>query len=105
MEVYVGTSGWSYSWNEGGDFTWFIENSGLNTVELNASYYLFPFPNQIKSWAERGSSIRWSIKVNRLVTHQFKFSDKGLNNWSKFKRLFEPLDEYVDFYLFQLPPA
>jgi uncharacterized protein YecE (DUF72 family) len=38
MEVYVGTSGWAYGWNEGGNLEWFVGNAGLNAVELNASY-------------------------------------------------------------------
>jgi len=39
MEVFVGKSGWYYDWNENKNLDWFIQNSGLNTVELNASYY------------------------------------------------------------------
>ncbi len=105
MRVYVGTSGWMYDWNPDG-FQWYIDNSGLNAVELNASFYRFPFPNQVKSWAKktRRVNLRWSVKVNRFITHVFMFNEKALNTWDKFKRLFTPLDTYVDFYLFQLPP-
>ncbi|RLI98826.1 MAG: DUF72 domain-containing protein, partial [Candidatus Aenigmatarchaeota archaeon] len=70
MQVFVGTSGWAYGWNPNG-FDWYIKNSGLNSVELNASFYRFPFPNQVKSWARKtkefNPSLRWSIKVNRLI--------------------------------------
>lgn len=104
MEVLVGTSGWMYSWNSGGNLDWYLDNSGLNTVELNASFYRFPFPNQVKSWAAKGGKLRWAIKVNRLITHQFKFSEKGLSSWQKFNDLFKPLEANIDFYLFQLPP-
>ena len=104
MKFYVGTSGWRYFWNKEGSFKWFVENSGLNAVELNASFYCFPFPNMIRSWARNGRSLRWSIKVNRLITHQFKFGDKALELWRKFRNLFSPMDELIDFYLFQLPP-
>ena len=38
MEVYVGTSGRAYGWNEGGNLDWFVGNAGLNAVELNAGY-------------------------------------------------------------------
>jgi len=108
MKVYVGTSGWMYSWNPDG-FDWFIKNSGLNAIELNASFYRFPFPNQVKSWKRKteqfNPSLRWSIKVNRLITHVFKFSERTLSTWKKFENLFKPLSEHVDFFLFQLPPS
>ena len=104
MQIFVGTSGWSYSWNEGGNFDWFIQNSNLNAVELNASFYRFPFPSHIKSWAKKGKNLRWAIKVNQLITHVFKFSEKAYNTWIKFKSLFKELDDVIDFYLFQTPP-
>ncbi|MEM2341686.1 MAG: DUF72 domain-containing protein [Candidatus Bathyarchaeia archaeon] len=103
MEIYVGTSGWVYIWNEGGNLDWYIKNSGLNAVELNASFYRFPFPNAVKSWRAKGERLRWSIKVNRLITHTFKFNERALERWWKFKDLFEPMDHLIDFYLFQLP--
>lgn len=104
MQIFVGTSGWYYSWNEGGNFEWFVENSGLNAIELNASFYRFPFPSNIKSWSEKGKSLRWAIKVNKLITHVFKFSERAKETWKKFERLFKPLDDVIDFYLFQTPP-
>ncbi len=104
MKIFVGTSGWMYDWNPDG-FDWYMMQSGLNAVELNASFYRFPFRNQVSSWAKKGSSIRWSIKVNRLITHVYKFSDKGFNVWNKFKELFDLMNPLIDFYLFQLPPS
>ena len=49
MQLYVGTSGWSYDWNADG-FDWYMKNSNLNSAELNASFYHFPFLNMISSW-------------------------------------------------------
>lgn len=105
LECYVGTSGWFYSWNEGGSLDWYVSNSGLNAVELNASFYRFPYPNMVKSWAGKCGGLRWSVKVNRLVTHTFKFNDRAFDSWEKFRNLFKPLDPKIDFYLFQLPPS
>lgn len=105
MERFVGTSGWYYPWNEEKSLDWYIKNSGLNAVELNASFYRFPFPNQVKSWSTKGKNIRWSVKVNRLITHVHKFNKKALDIWKSFERLFSPLDKNIDFYLFQLPPS
>jgi uncharacterized protein YecE (DUF72 family) len=105
IKFFVGTSGWCYSWNEDRNFDWFVANSGLNAVELNASFYRFPFPNVVRSWASKGKELRWSIKVNRLITHTFKFSDRAFQSWKKFHNIFMPLEPRIDFYLFQLPPS
>ncbi|MEM2841617.1 MAG: DUF72 domain-containing protein, partial [Candidatus Bathyarchaeia archaeon] len=87
MECYVGTSGWFYSWNEEGSLDWYVANSGLNAVELNTSFYRFPYPNMVKSWASKGKDLRWAVKVNRLITHTFKFNDRALQSWMKFQNL------------------
>jgi uncharacterized protein YecE (DUF72 family) len=105
MKVYVGTSGWYYEWNEDKTLDWYIANSGLNSIELNASFYRFPFPNMIKAWTKKGKDLRWAVKVNRLITHVFKFNQRGEETWKRFVELFNPLDEFIDFYLFQLPPS
>jgi len=105
MEFFVGTSGWAYSWNEKGNFDWYVSNSGLKRVELNMSFYRFPFPSMIKSWSRKGKRLRWSIKVNRLITHNFKFDEKAFQSWQRFHELFLPLEPRIDFYLFQLPPS
>ena len=102
MDFLVGTSGWYYSWNEERSLDWFVANSGLNAVELNASFYRFPSSSMVKSWVKKGSGLRWSVKVNRLITHRFKFSEKAFQSWQKFRELFSPLETNVDFYLFQL---
>jgi uncharacterized protein YecE (DUF72 family) len=104
MDFFVGTSGWYYGWNAERSLDWFVANSGLNAVELNASFYRFPFPNMVKSWAKKGAELRWSVKVNRLITHRYKFSENASQAWQKFRDLFTPLDAHVDFYLFQLHP-
>lgn len=104
VRIFVGTSGWYYDWNKEGSLDWYLENSKLNAIELNASFYRFPFPNQVKSWAKKGTNLRWVIKVNRLITHQFKFSKRALNTWLKFSELFSIMDEFIDYFLFQLPP-
>jgi len=104
MEFLVGTSGWVYSWNEAGSLDWYVSNSGLNAVELNMSFYRFPLPSIVKSWSLKGKNLRWSIKVNRLITHNFKFNERAFESWQRFHNLFLSLESYIDFYLFQLPP-
>jgi len=104
MHAFVGTSGWMYAWNEEQNLDWYVKNSGLNAVELNASFYRFPFPKWVESWATKGRELRWSIKVNRLITHTFKFGERALDLWKRFETTFKPLESNIDFYLFQLPP-
>ncbi len=103
-EVFVGTSGWVYDWNLGGTLEWYTKFSGLNAVELNASFYRFPYKNQVIGWSRRGSKLRWSIKVHKSVTHASKMSERALDTWSRFHELFKPLEGNIDFFLFQLPP-
>ncbi|MFN4227094.1 MAG: DUF72 domain-containing protein [Candidatus Ratteibacteria bacterium] len=105
MKIYVGTSGWLYSWNQGQNFEWYVENSNLNSVEINVSFYRFPFQNQIKGWLKRAKNINFSIKVHRKITHILKLSEESLSIWNDFKNLFLPLDKKISFYLFQMPPS
>jgi len=106
-EFFVGTSGWAYFWNLGNSLEWYMNNTPFNAVELNASFYRFPFPNQVKSWTRRGNKLRWSIKVNQLITHRFRLSSRAIDTFTKFRRLFSPMENagIIDFYLFQLPPS
>jgi len=105
MEVHVGTSGWAYAWNRGRSLAWFVEHSGLDAIELNASFYGFPSEKSVRSWAAAGSGLRWSVKVNRSITHRHRFNEKAIPVWERFLERFLPLDEIVDFYLFQAPPV
>lgn len=104
MDAFVGTSGWYYEWNKKKNLDWFVQNSGLNTVELNFSFYRFPFPSQIETWNMKGAGLRWSIKVHRSITHWHRFNENALDIWNNFQEVFEPMDQLIDFYLFQVPP-
>jgi len=101
---YIGTSGWSYEWNLGNSLDWYLQNSGLNAVELNMSFYRFPFPTMVRSWAKKGSELRWVVKVHRLITHYKKLKKDSYESFQRFKQLFVPLEPSIDYYLLQLPP-
>lgn len=109
VPVYVGTSGWMYDWNPEGSFSWYARESGLNAVELNASFYRFPFKGQVESWlrlsVEHG--IRWAVKVHRSITHYRRLKREALSVWAKFRGIFKPMEDagILEFYLFQLPPS
>ncbi|MBP1448494.1 MAG: DUF72 domain-containing protein [Thermoproteus sp.] len=98
--ICVGTSGWAYPWNEGGSLNWYAERSGLNAVELNASFYRWPSPSQVRRWARH--KLAWSIKVHQSFTHRKRLKDIW-GDWPRFQNLFEPLAPR--FFLFQLPPS
>ena len=104
MQSFVGTSGWLYSWNKEGTLDWYVQNSGLNAVELNASFYRFPFPNQVKGWSLRAGSLAWVVKVNRLVTHIHMLNESAEAIYAKFLDFFKPLDSRIALYLLQMPP-
>jgi len=106
LEVYVGTSGWLYDWNIGGSFDWYLEYSRLNAVELNSSFYRFPFKSQVIGWARRSTRrfLRWSIKVHRSISHYRRLSEDSISLFSRFREVFAPLEGMIDFYLIQLPP-
>jgi len=104
MEIFVGTSGWSYSWNIDNSLDWYIKNSGLNAIELNMSFYRFPFPNMVKSWFKKGKQLAWVVKVHRSITHFKKLNKQSYVLFKRFKNIFKPLEESIHYYLFQLPP-
>jgi len=101
----VGTSGYSYFWNEGvpTPFEWYV-NQGFNTVEINASFYRFPSPSWVKAWIKAPKDFDFSIKVHRSITHYTKLSEKALKLWSRFKEPFKPIEDRIAFWLFQMPP-
>lgn len=104
MDVYVGTSGWYYEWNAERTLDWYVARARLPAIELNTSYYGFPKVHQIPIWARKGSNLRWAVKVNRLITHRYRFGEAARPIWGRFRELFAPLEPSIDFYLFQAPP-
>ncbi len=102
----IGTSGYNYFWNEGkpSQFKWYL-NQGFNTVEINATFYSFPYKSWIKSWASAPDYFDFSIKVNRVITHYAKLSEKAIDTFKKFSALFKEMEEKIAFWLFQMPPT
>jgi uncharacterized protein YecE (DUF72 family) len=104
MDVFVGTSGWSYQWNQKRSLEWYVTQAHLTSIELNGSFYRFPRAAHVASWAEQGAGLRWSVKVHRVITHLWKFSERALSGWDQFHEPFGPLENSIDFYLFQAGP-
>jgi len=104
-KIRVGTSGYSYFWNEGvpTPFQWYCKQ-GFDTVEINASFYRFPVRSWIKTWIECPNGFDFSIKVHRSITHYQKLKLNALKTWRKFGSLFKEMEDRIAFWLFQMPP-
>ncbi len=105
-KIRIGTSGYTYSWNKAqpNAFEWYI-NQGFNSVEINYSFYRFPLPTSIKFWQTKApKDFTFSIKVHRSITHYNRLKrPRSIELWDQFSRIFEPLQNKIDFWLFQMP--
>lgn len=113
MKYYIGTSGWSYKhWQKrfypenlkSTDWLSFYSEY-FNTVEINMSFYRFPFPAMLSSWYKKTpEEFKFTLKANRLITHNKKL--KNADSLVKsFYSLASLLKEKLSCILFQLPPA
>ncbi len=100
----VGTSGWMYSWNPDG-LEWYVAESGLDAVEVNSTFYRLPSRRLVERWARIASSLSWSVKIHRRVSHVHRLNERALAFWKIFAERLQPLDSATDFYLLQLPPS
>ncbi len=69
------------------------------------SFYRFPYPNMVRSWATKGKNLAWVVKVHRSITHYQKLNRTAVAGFQRFKTLFAPLEELIHYYLLQLPPS
>ena len=112
-KIYIGCSGWSYPhWID----KFYPENLAreewldfyvhhFNTVEVNMTFYRFPFPNMVKSWNTRTpDDFCFTFKANRLITHMKKFRDTD-DLVEKFFTVLDPLEGKIGCILWQLPPS
>ena len=105
-KIRIGTSGYSYSWNKAkpNAFEWYI-SQGFNSVEINYSFYRFPPLTSIKFWQIKAPrDFTFSIKVHRSITHYNRLKQpRSIELWDRFSKIFEPLQNKIDFWLFQMP--
>jgi uncharacterized protein YecE (DUF72 family) len=92
--IRVGTSGWVYADWRGrfypkgmGQSRWlsyYAEH--FDTVELNATTYRLPSPEQVKRWCEIvPAAFTYTVKLSRLITHR--------------KTLPQRIDEFIENYM------
>ena len=112
-QVFIGTSGWSYSGWLGNFYPEKIPSnkilpyyaSILDTVELNNSFYQIPKEKNIRNWVEiTPSNFIFSCKANRYITHFKKLKDcrESLN---RLLEAFSHFEEKLGPILFQFPPS
>ena len=104
IQWYIGTSGWSYSWNKGNSLNWYLNQTGANAIELNMSFYRFPLTNIVKSWNAKSETLSWVVKVHRSITHHRQLTKDSIEIFHRFKQIFIPLEPKIRYYLLQLPP-
>jgi uncharacterized protein YecE (DUF72 family) len=111
--IRVGCSGWYYRHWKGVVYPpelpasqWFGHyHQTFDTVELNAPFYHWPKPATVQKWARQATSgFRYSVKVNRRITHLKRFN--GTRKLVRdFYRLAGVLGKHTGCFLFQLPPS
>jgi uncharacterized protein YecE (DUF72 family) len=112
-KFYIGCSGWSYQdWvgkfypaglKSGEWLAYYAQH--FSTVEVNMSFYRFPFKNMLKGWYNKTpADFRFTLKANRLITHVKKL--KGTEELlTSFYALADLLEEKLACILFQMPPS
>ncbi len=112
MNLYVGTSGYSYKEWKGSFYpekipakdmlTYYSER--LSTVEINATFYRMPQKSMLENWKEQvPKNFRFSLKAPQRVTHFKRLKDTEEIT----KYFFETaavLEDQLGVVLFQLPP-
>jgi uncharacterized protein YecE (DUF72 family) len=113
MQVFVGTSGWSYKEWKGSFYPAKLPQdemltfyaSRFPTVEVNNTFYRSPSEKVLAGWAAQvPPDFRFVVKASRRVTHNSRLADAD-GSLEYFLRAVNPLGERLGPTLFQLPPT
>jgi uncharacterized protein YecE (DUF72 family) len=112
MNIYVGTSGYSYKEWKGSFYPEKIPakemlrfySERLSTVEINATFYRMPQPSMLENWKEQvPPTFRFALKAPQRITH-FKRLKETDEETKYFFETASVLGEQLGVVLFQLPP-
>ena len=112
MQLYVGTSGYSYKEWKGSFYPEKIPAaqmlsyyaSRLPAVELNNTFYRLPQRSMVESWkAQVPEDFRFSVKAPQRITH-FKRLKEVAAETSYMLDVVSALEDRLGVVLFQLPP-
>ncbi len=112
MNLYVGTSGYSYKEWKGSFYpeknpakemlNYYAER--LSTVEINATFYRMPQSSMLENWKEQvPPAFRFALKASQRITH-FKRLKETDDEVKYFLETAAVLGEQLGVVLFQLPP-
>lgn len=112
MNLYVGTSGYSYKEWKGHFYPDDLSDkellkyycTKLNSVEINNTFYRLPKESVVLSWGEQvGDGFVFSIKASQRITHIKRLKDTG-DETEYLMRTARSLKQKLGVVLFQLPP-
>jgi uncharacterized protein YecE (DUF72 family) len=113
MNIFVGTSGWSYKEWKGTFYPPKLPADEMlqyyalrfSTVEVNNSFYRIPSERVLAGWAEQvPPGFRFVMKASRRITHNARLKDED-GSLTYFLRAVNPLGPRLGPTLFQLPPT
>ena len=113
MNIFVGTSGWSYKEWKGSFYPPKLPAEEMlrfyadrfPAVEVNNSFYRIPAERVLAGWAEQvPESFRFVLKASRRITHNNRLTDPD-GSLAYFLRAINPLGPRLGPTLFQLPPT
>jgi len=112
MNLYVGTSGYSYKEWKG---TFYPEDlpdkqmlrfygERFRSVEINNTFYRMPKASVLEAWAaEVPAEFKFVLKASQRITHMYRLKDAG-DSVSYLLKVAGALDDHLGPLLFQLPP-
>src|SRR5215468_8884196 len=112
MNLYVGTSGYSYKEWKGSFYPDDLPAAGMlryygerfGTVEINNTFYRMPKASVLETWAaEVPADFRFVLKASKRITHIQRLKDAG-EPVSYLLEVSGTLKERLGPLLFQLPP-
>jgi len=112
MNLYVGTSGYSYKEWKGSfypeklsaDQMLHFYGEHFRTVEINNTFYRMPKADVLKAWADEvPDNFRFVIKASKRITHIQRLKDAG-DSVLYLLEVVEALKDRLGPLLFQLPP-
>jgi uncharacterized protein YecE (DUF72 family) len=112
MNLYVGTSGYSYKEWKGSFYPEKIPakdmlrfySERLSTVEINATFYRMPQKSMLENWkGQVPDTFRFSLKAPQRITH-FKRLKETEEDTKYFFETVSVIEGQLGVVLFQLPP-
>ncbi len=112
MNLYVGTSGYSYKEWKGTFYPVDISTKGMlhyygerfRTVEINNTFYRMPKISVLEAWSgEVPADFKFVLKASRQITHMQRLKDAA-DSVSYLLEAAGTLKERLGALLFQLPP-